>query len=130
MKTRSGPWLISMAALVAMTSGSLVPASGSACNAEAGKTLYTINCMTCHGDTGKGDGPVGIALNPRPRDFSAGEFVFDPDGDGTKGSDADLKEVIAKGAATYGGSPLMAPWAHLPPQDIENLICYVRTLQN
>lgn len=94
-----------------------------------GKKVYTTNCVACHGPTGKGDGPVGAALNPRPRDFSAGVFKFDTDGDGKKGTDADLKAVVSKGAAAFGGSALMAPWGHLPAKDIEDLISYVRSLK-
>ncbi len=31
-------------------------------------------CYTCHGITGKGDGPAGLELKPRPRDFTNSEF--------------------------------------------------------
>jgi mono/diheme cytochrome c family protein len=27
-------------------------------------------CFTCHGNTGKGDGPAGAALDPSPRNFT------------------------------------------------------------
>ncbi|RKZ00526.1 MAG: hypothetical protein DRQ13_00205 [Ignavibacteriae bacterium] len=37
---------------------------------EAGKELYTINCVACHGEDGLGSGPGAAALNPPPRDFS------------------------------------------------------------
>ena len=98
-------------------------------DAEAGKAVYMTNCLTCHGPTGKGDGPVGQAITPRPRDFSVGDFKFDTDNDGTPGTDADLNNVITKGAAAFGGSPLMAPWGHLPDKDRENLIAYIRSLK-
>ncbi len=35
-----------------------------------GEALYQINCVPCHGPTGKGDGPVGLTLNPHPADLS------------------------------------------------------------
>jgi mono/diheme cytochrome c family protein len=31
-------------------------------------------CFTCHGNSGKGDGPAGAALDPSPRNFTNPEF--------------------------------------------------------
>ena len=107
----------------------LIPATASAADAAAGKTAFDANCSSCHGVSGKGDGPVGQALTPRPRDFSVGDFAFDTDGDGKKGTDTDLKNVIQKGAAAYGGSPLMAPWPTLSDDDIANVIAHIRSLK-
>ena len=98
-------------------------------DAAAGKASYETNCMSCHGTTGKGDGPVGAVLNPSPRDFSTGDFKFDTNGDGSPGGDADLKGVIQNGAGSYGGTPLMAPWPSLSDSEIANLIAYIRTLK-
>ncbi|NOR52127.1 MAG: c-type cytochrome [Gammaproteobacteria bacterium] len=33
---------------------------------KAGEELYTSNCFACHGITGNGDGPAGVALDPAP----------------------------------------------------------------
>jgi cytochrome c oxidase cbb3-type subunit 3 len=109
----------------------LAPMNALAGDAEKGKGLYTINCASCHGDTGKGDGPVAIAVPPPPpRDFAAGDFKFDADEDGTVGTDADLKTVITKGAAAFGGNPMMATWGGiLSDEDIDNLVAYIRTLK-
>lgn len=36
----------------------------------AGKKLYNQFCAICHGNKGKGDGMAGMALKPRPADFT------------------------------------------------------------
>ncbi len=35
-----------------------------------GKELYTKTCSSCHGAEGKGNGPAGASLNPKPRDLT------------------------------------------------------------
>lgn len=114
---------------IAVLAVATTPLAARAGNAENGATIYKTNCVTCHGEGGKGDGPVGAALNPPPRDFTQGNFKFDPNGDGTPGEDADLIAVIKNGAGTYGGSPLMAPWGHLPESDINDLVAFIRSLK-
>src|SRR5437763_6774198 len=37
----------------------------------AGQKLYTNNCLTCHGPSGRGDGPGGAALEKKPADLSS-----------------------------------------------------------
>jgi mono/diheme cytochrome c family protein/uncharacterized membrane protein len=44
-----------------------VPIDGEAL--ARGRLLYQQNCLSCHGVAGRGDGPVGRALNPRPADL-------------------------------------------------------------
>ena len=105
-----------------------VPLGASAGSADAGKAIYTNACAACHGDNGDGKGPVGATLQPPPRDFSKADFALDTDGDGKKGTDADLVNVIKQGAAAYGGSLLMAPFAHLADSDVQDLIAYIRAL--
>lgn len=31
-----------------------------------GQQVYRENCLPCHGESGRGDGPAGLTLNPRP----------------------------------------------------------------
>ncbi len=50
--------------------GLVNPVPPNADSIAAGKTLFQINCAPCHGETGKGDGPIGLTLNPRPADLT------------------------------------------------------------
>ena len=46
-----------------------------------GEFYYQQYCAVCHGDGGRGDGPAGLALSPRPADFGDGHLNIHPDGD-------------------------------------------------
>ncbi|MCA9504884.1 MAG: cytochrome c [Spirochaetaceae bacterium] len=110
-----------------------IPSAAFAGDAAAGKAKFLELCVSCHGEGGKGDGPTGKALaaagQPAPRDFTVGDFKLDTDGDGKAGTDADLKNVITKGALAYGGSAMMAPVQGLSDADLENLIAFIRSLK-
>jgi cytochrome c553 len=109
------------------------PSVSFAGDVAAGNAKFQALCVSCHGAEGKGDGPTGKALaaagQPAPRDFSVGDFKLDTDGDGTPGTDADLKNVISKGALAYGGSAMMAPVAGLSDTDLDNLVAFIRSLK-
>lgn len=113
---------LGVAALVTST-------SAQAADTAAGKATYTTFCASCHGDKGDGLGPVGAALEPKPRSFVKPAYTLDTDKDGKKGTDADLKNVIKNGAGQYGGSPMMTPWSQLSDADIANVIAYLKTLK-
>ena len=85
-----------------------------------GKAAYTTYCSSCHGQGGKGDGPVAAALNPKPRDLTSRAYMAQLD-------DQYLFEIISKGGIAVGKSPLMPP-APLVEQDIWNVIGYIKTL--
>lgn len=56
------------------------PVAADAASIARGKKLFQANCASCHGAGGKGDGPAGAALNPKPADLSAMAGQH-PDGD-------------------------------------------------
>ncbi|MCB0322389.1 MAG: cytochrome c [Bdellovibrionales bacterium] len=106
------------------------PAFGDA-TIEQGKTVYNTlgACGTCHGPEGKGDGPAGAALNPKPRSFAAGDFALDTDGDGKTGTETDVFNVITNGAQKYGGSVMMVGRPDIPEADRKALAKYVLSLK-
>ena len=77
-------------------------------------------CDGCHGKSGKGDGPSGAALNPKPADFCTS----------TKHpTDADKIKMIADGGASMGHSTAMPAWGGaLDKQAILDLVSYIHTL--
>jgi len=111
--------------------GFLVSSAVADADIDKGKSVYNGvgACAACHGASGKGDGPAGGVLTPKPRDFTVGDYVYDTNGDGTKGSEADLFDVITNGSAKYGGSPLMAGRADIPEADRKALIKYIVSLK-
>jgi len=80
----------------AKTSAKGIPA---AAVAEA-KTVYSTRCATCHGATGRGDGPGSSNLNPKPRDYSDAEWQKSV-------TDEEIEKTIVYGGAAVGKSPIM-----------------------
>ncbi len=117
-------------ALVAILAAVLIPSALHAADAATGKELFVkTNCNSCHGMEGKGDGPVAAALDPKPRNFTVGDFKFDANKDGKKGTAADLTMVIKQGAAAFGGSAMMMPNPGLSDEDIGTIVAYVQSLK-
>lgn len=79
-----------------------------------GKAAYDANCAVCHGSRGKGDGPGGAALNPKPKDLA--EKVIQGQSDG------ELFWKISEGRG------VMPPWKHLPESVRWSLVHYMRSL--
>lgn len=87
-----------------------------------GKKVYVQYCATCHGESGKGDGPASAALNPKPRNHTDKEYM-------SKLSDEDMMKVIKEGGASVGKSPIMPPWGPtLKDDQVKDVIAYIRTL--
>jgi len=95
-----------------------------------GAQVYKLNCSTCHGAEGKGDGIAAAALNPKPANFAAGAFKYDANGNGKPGEIEDIKAIIHDGAAKHGGSPLMAPWPMLSDAQLQAVAEYVKAFHS
>jgi nitrate reductase gamma subunit len=80
----------------------------------AGARVYSAYCVPCHGESGRGDGPVGAQLTPRPRDFTARLF-----GGGDRPEDLYLRVAA-------GVPPTMPPFGPaLKPDEIWSVVRYV-----
>lgn len=102
---------------VAAISASAGPPKGTA---AAGKPIYTSKCVACH----KADGSGGVKLtgNPTPS-WKDAKRMADP-----KITDDYLRNCIVNGVVKSG----MVAWGktgQLKPQQIEDLIAYIRTLK-
>ncbi|HKI78274.1 MAG TPA: cytochrome c [Ignavibacteriaceae bacterium] len=47
---------------------------------EKGKQIFQINCFTCHGESGTGNGPGAAGLNPKPANLTSKEVQKQSDG--------------------------------------------------
>jgi len=120
------------AAAPAATPAAEAPAASATTTAAAGSAdgaqVYKLNCSTCHGVEGKGDGIVAAGLNPKPANFAAGAFKYDTNGNGTPGEVEDIKTIVHDGTAKHGGSALMTPWPMLSDAQLQAVAEYVKTL--
>jgi mono/diheme cytochrome c family protein len=113
---------VSSIILAVMASWVTLVAAASPGDAAKGKEIYAKSCATCHGATGKGDGAAAAALNPKPTDLTKKT-------DMSKLDDAAMFDIIAKGGAAIGKSPLMPPFnGPLKEQEIKDVIAHIRSL--
>jgi len=69
--------------------------------AEA-KEIFSTRCSTCHGPQGKGDGPAGAALNPKPRNLGDAAWQKSV-------TDDHIEKIIVGGGTAVGKSAMLPP---------------------
>lgn len=87
---------------------------------QRGAVLYSMHCALCHGEAGRGDGPIAEFWREddnRPADLTEARFVTQPDGA--------LYLTITQG---FGAMPALAE--NLTPRQRWDVINYVRSLQD
>jgi mono/diheme cytochrome c family protein len=98
------------------------PAADPVALAAKGKELYGQNCVTCHGASGKGDGPAGAALTPKPRNFTDAAYM-------DKLTDSDVRNTVKYGGGIKG-MPQMPSNPQYNDADLSALVAYVRTFSH
>ena len=84
-------------------------------NAIKGKNVFGTYCVNCHGQSGKGDGPIGKSLVPPAANLT----ILG------KKSDKEILSTIRKGRP----GTAMPSWKNdLSSQDIFDVLAYIRTL--
>jgi mono/diheme cytochrome c family protein len=82
-----------------------------------GKSLFTANCIACHGANGKGDGVAAASLTPKPRNFTSKEgWINGPKLSG-------IYKTLSEGIT---GSAMVA-FGTLTPEDKFALAQYIRS---
>lgn len=87
---------------------------------ETGRGIYKANCVACHGEKGKGDGPGAGVLKPPPRDHTDAAYMDTL-------TDEDIAKVIQMGGAIKG-RPLMPSHPQIRGAEMDALVAYVRSL--
>src|SRR5438093_709367 len=81
-----------------------------------GKALFLVNCASCHGNQGLGDGPAAAALNPKPRNFHEGYWKYG-------GGIARVVQTISVGSP----GTAMAAFTNIPLEDRFAIAHYERS---
>lgn len=85
-------------------------------SAKNGAKIFKIRCVVCHGDLGKGDGPGGKALNPKPANLVSAAVQSQTDG-----------EIFWK---ITNGKGAMIKWdGILKENERWDMVNYIRTLK-
>ena len=98
------------------------PGKNATWTGEAGKDNFIGNCAPCHGETGKGDGPLADTLGEgvKPRNLSDAKLL-------STRTDESLFKVVKSGGASMGFAEAMPSWKEtFTDAEIKQIIQYVR----
>ena len=99
--------------------GGTAAAAGGGVAAVSGRAVFTANCATCHGETGRGEGPAAVGLEPPPADLTDGSWVT---GDGSVPA---IRNVVENGSP---GTAMIGWKGTLSDAEIDAVARYVQSL--
>lgn len=116
-------WTITNLACCLLVSSAFVASSlAEQGDPKAGKVTYDKICTTCHGTTGKGDGPAAAVLPTKPRNHTDGQYM-------NVLTDDYVFKIIKEGGVAVGKAQFMPAWgAQITDPEIWNIVAYIRTL--
>ena len=96
------------------------PHEGDQAAIQAGQELFQAQCVSCHGETGQGDGPAAASLDPHPQNLAENVPGL---------SDGYLFWRISEGGAIPEFQSAMPSFKNVFTEDqIWQVISYIRTL--
>jgi cytochrome c oxidase cbb3-type subunit III len=112
-----------VAAALALIGAILLGAAAShAANVPDAAKTYASYCANCHGNWGRGDGPVAPVLAVKPGDLADSARM-------ARTSDEALFKAIKDGGAAVGRSSQMPGWGEgLDDEQIRGLVAFIRGL--
>lgn len=91
-------------------------------HAENAKVNYRRYCTGCHGDYGDGEGENAQWIDPKPRNFTLGQFKCRSTPTGTLPTDDDLYNTIGRGIVNSN----MPQWLPLTDDERVDMVAYVK----
>ncbi len=87
-------------------------------NPEAGRKIYLESCLSCHGQTGKGDSEMAAYLSPPPADLAAKSTQSK--------TEAQLRKIIFEGRQ---GTAMTGYVGAFEEAQLTDLLAYIRSLK-
>jgi mono/diheme cytochrome c family protein len=93
---------------------------------QRGHGLYLRYCVGCHGVLGDGEGENAPYIDPKPRNFTLGQFKCRSTPTGSLPTTEDLVDTLRRGITNSN----MPSWRPLSDENREDLVAYIKTFSS